>query len=137
MPAPGKDWTLANAGAGGMILWPMFGATNQLLAGLAFLVIAFWMWRRRIPIWFITLPMLFMLVLPAWVMVLNLTAWINAPNPNSVLIFVAIVTLFLEAWMLVEAFFLWPHAKGVLEEALPPLRPTLATEPQGDGGRSC
>ena len=28
-------------GSGGMTLWPLFGATNQLLAGLAFMVIVF------------------------------------------------------------------------------------------------
>ena len=39
MPAPGQPWELAELGKGGMILWPLFGATNQLLAGLAFLVI--------------------------------------------------------------------------------------------------
>ena len=35
---------------------PLFGATNQLLAGLAFLVIAFWLWRRSLPVWFIVPP---------------------------------------------------------------------------------
>ena len=39
-------------GSGGSILWPLFGATNQLLAGLAFLVTMFYLWRRNQPIWF-------------------------------------------------------------------------------------
>jgi len=30
-------------GTGGLLLWPLFGATNQLLAGLAFMVIAFYL----------------------------------------------------------------------------------------------
>ncbi|HUG12831.1 MAG TPA: carbon starvation CstA family protein, partial [Opitutaceae bacterium] len=46
MPPGGREWSFANAGQGGLILWPLFGATNQLLGGLAFLVIAFHLWRR-------------------------------------------------------------------------------------------
>ena len=41
LPAPGREWSWQSAGTGGLILWPMFGATNQLLGGLAFLVIGF------------------------------------------------------------------------------------------------
>jgi carbon starvation protein len=39
----------------------------------------------------------------------------------------------LQIWMVVEAFLMWPKAKGVLEEALPP----LPAKPAVDGGRSC
>ena len=55
-------------GTGGLLLWPLFGATNQLLAGLAFMVIVFYLWRRNKPIWFAALPMLLMVVMPAWAM---------------------------------------------------------------------
>ena len=41
VPPGGAEWSIANAGKGGLILWPLFGATNQLLAGLSFLVITF------------------------------------------------------------------------------------------------
>ena len=40
----------AEIGKGGMLLWPLFGATNQLLAGFAFLVTAFYLWRRSKPV---------------------------------------------------------------------------------------
>ncbi len=146
-PPPGSSWTWESAGSGGLILWPMFGATNQLLGGLAFLVLSFWLWRRKLPVVFTVLPMLFMLVFPAWAMLSQLLfgagpttpAWIEAENPNWMLISLAIATLVLEAWLLIEAFLMWPRAKGVLEDALPPLpvKATLATEPQSDGGRSC
>ncbi len=138
MPVPGSAWSLENAGKGGLILWPMFGATNQLLGGLSFLVITFWLWRRRLPMWFTALPMIFMLFLPAWAMIYQLGGWLDKEPRNYVLISVAILTLILEAWMLIEAFLLWPRAKGVLEESLPPLPGRrLATEPQSEGGRSC
>lgn len=116
-------WIQTYAGGGGLILWPLFGATNQLLAGLAFLVIAFFLWRRGIPVWFIVIPMIFMLCVPAWAMISTLPSWID-PNPdvageprNWVVIIVGIATLILELWMVVEAILLWPRVRGILEEA--------------------
>ena len=35
--------------------------SNQLLAGLAFLVTVFYLWRRGKPIWFAAIPMVFMI----------------------------------------------------------------------------
>lgn len=113
--AGGQWWLATFAGKGGLILWPLFGATNQLLAGLAFLVIAFFLWRRGIAVWFIVIPMVFMLVIPAWAMLSEMPKWLAAENPNWVVIGVGIATLVLEAWMVVEAVILWPRVKGMLE----------------------
>ncbi len=120
-PAPGQaDWSLETAGKGGMILWPLFGATNQLLAGLAFLVITFHLWRRGKPIWFLALPMVFMLIMPMWAMIVQLffgsggsKSWIE--SGNGIVVLVGLATIALEIWMLIEAAFMFPKAKGVLE----------------------
>ncbi len=47
-------------------IWPIFGATNQLLAGLALMVVAVWLKKKGKPIWFVILPMIFMLVMTLW-----------------------------------------------------------------------
>ena len=123
-------------GTGGLLLWPLFGATNQLLGGLAFLVIAFWIWRRSLPVWFVVLPTVFMLIIPAWAMGYQLaTDWI--PEGKILLAFIGLTTLLLEIWMIVEAFLAWPKAKGQLEPALIPLQPASGANPTGEGGRSC
>ena len=114
-PPQGGAWTWATAGKGGMILWPMFGATNQLLGGLAFLVIMFYLWRRNKPVYFLVLPLLFMLVMPAWAMFTTLPDWLHAQVKNWPLIIIGISTLVLEAWMIVEALLLLPVVRGVLE----------------------
>jgi carbon starvation protein len=119
MPAPGASYEVANMGKGGLILWPLFGATNQLLGGLAFLVILFWMWRRNLPIWFVAIPATFMLVLPAIAMISQLfvgdAAWLTGETPNYLLAAIGLTTLALEVWILVEAAAAWPKAKGMLE----------------------
>lgn len=139
------EWASVYAGKGGLLLWPLFGATNQLLGGLAFLVICFWLWRRQKPVWFIALPMIFMLIMPAWAMVVQIPKWID--KEQHLLVFIAFATLLLETWMVVEAFVMWPKTKGVLEQSLPPLERQYATagatsetrEPAGvgSGGPNC
>lgn len=48
------------------LIWPVFGATNQLLAGLALMVVAVWLKKKGKPIWFVVLPMAFMLSMTLW-----------------------------------------------------------------------
>ncbi len=125
LPIPGKDWSMDTAGGGGLILWPLFGATNQLLAGLSFLVMGFYLWRRKKPIFFLVIPLLFMLVMPALAMVWQM--FIEAPGKNTswledgnwLLMFIGAATLALEIWMIIEALLLWPKVKGVIEPQLP------------------
>ncbi|MBT7852153.1 MAG: carbon starvation protein A [Opitutae bacterium] len=118
VPHNGAEWSIANAGKGGLILWPLFGATNQLLAGLAFLVVAFYLWRRSIPVWFIILPMIFMLVMPMWAMIHNLfvaPGWLLSNEPNYLLGGIGLTTIALEIWMIIEAVKAFPQAKGTIE----------------------
>ena len=113
IPSPGQAWSLADAGKGGMILWPLFGATNQLLGGLAFLVILFYLRRRAWATWFLVGPMLLMLVMPAWAMLYDLPAWIE--GRRWVLAGIALATLGLEVWMVVEAALVYRKVRGVPE----------------------
>ena len=127
------------AGTGGLILWPLFGATNQLLAGLALMVTAFYLWRRKKPIWFIIVPTVLMIVFPFWALTWQLfnsgNGWVWSFAENKLLATIGLLTLGLQVWMVVEAFLIWPRTRGVLEEALPPLSKSdkLVTS----GGRSC
>ncbi len=126
-------------GTGGLLLWPLFGATNQLLGGLAFLVILFWMWRRGLPLWFVALPAAFMLVLPATAMLIQLFhgpgAWLTGEHPSYLLGAFGIATLALEAWILLEAFKAWPRAKGVLEPVA--LESPCRADRSAPGGPAC
>lgn len=141
LPPPGQTWA-TGMGTGGLILWPLFGATNQLLAGLALLVVAFYLARRRLPVWFIAIPMAAMIVIPLWAMLYQLFSsdgWWAGGQYH--LVVTGVIILALDVWMFLEAVRMWPKIKGVLEPGLPP-------EPRGfpvvevagedaDSGRAC
>lgn len=123
IPPPGQTWA-TGMGKGGLTLWPVFGAVNQLLAGLSFMVVAFYLARRKMPTWFIAGAAVVMLVLPAGAMLyqlLNTTDGFWAKGQYH-LVAAGIIILLLEFWMVAEALKLWPKVQGVLEAELPPLR---------------
>ncbi|MCH1510869.1 MAG: carbon starvation protein A [Akkermansiaceae bacterium] len=116
-------------GKGGLLLWPLFGAINQLLAGLAFLVITFWLRRRGLPLWMTGIPAIVMLILPALAMSSNLRNF--AAKENWLLFGVGFATILLEIWMIAEAISVWKKSKGLLEDA------TQIRGSSNEGGRSC
>jgi carbon starvation protein len=118
-------------GSGGLILWPLFGAINQLLAGLAFLVVAFYLIRHNRPVHFLVVPLCLMVVLPAWAMTLQIIGFYQ--DGNYLLVGLGTLVEILQVWMIVEGIIMWKKARGVAPEPLPPLR--LA--PESEGGRSC
>ncbi len=56
-------------------IWPVFGATNQLLAGLVLLVIAVWLKKTGKKAGFVLVPMLFMNIMTIWALVLLLNQY--------------------------------------------------------------
>lgn len=119
MPPPGAEWSLANAGRGGTTLWPLFGATNQLVAGIAFIVITFYVRSTGKPFWFLVVPMLFMLVMPFWAMSLQLFAGAGGEpswwaSGNGALIFIGTASLVLEVWLVIEAILMWRRTSRTL-----------------------
>lgn len=122
IPASGESWTLANAGRGGMMLWPLFGALNQLVAGIAFIVITFYIRAKNKPVWFLVLPMIFMLVLPLWAMVLQVFFGTTAAPPwvasgQWTLAAIGTVSIVLEVWLIIEAWLMWKRQPVVDADA--------------------
>lgn len=89
-------------GRGAMKLWPVFGALNQLLAGLALMIATVYLAKKRKPVWPTLFPMIFMLTMTIWATILNVKNYYNAKN--WLLFFIALVTLIIAIWMIIEAF---------------------------------
>lgn len=91
-------------GKGGLILWPLFGASNQLLASLALLVMTVYLSKKGKPIVFTLIPFLFMLIMTGWAMVVQLKGFCCTGKFHLMVIDVIIICL--EIWMVVEAFLI-------------------------------
>ena len=117
-------------GSGGLILWPLFGAVNQLLAGLAFMVTVFYLLRRNLPVWFAVIPMVVMLIMPAWAMFWQMfnpdTGWLF--TGKYLLLAFGIAVEAVQVWMIVEGLITLRTARGNYPE-LPPLQPQQQSQP--------
>jgi len=92
-------------GSGAMILWPLFGTLNQLIAALALLVITVYLHAKRKPIWVTGVPFVIMVCLTSWAMVVNLRSFFfgslyvdKAPH----LFVIGLIVSVLEVWMIIE-----------------------------------
>ncbi len=90
----------SGGGKGALALWPLFGAINQLLGGLALLVITVWLARKRIPIIYTAIPMVFMIAMTGWAMKINLLDFYS--NGKWLLFGIGSIITLLQAWMVVE-----------------------------------
>ncbi len=83
------------------VIWPLFGSTNQLLAGLTLTGLVLWLAKTGKPKllqWLVAIPMVFMMGMTASALVLQIGS-----APNKVMLSVAIVLLALAAWITFEA----------------------------------
>lgn len=94
--------TFVKPGAGGaLILWPLFGALNQLLAALGLTVATVYLARKGRNYLVTMLPMLFMLLMTGWAMLNNLRRFVD--NGDTILIILSLVIFGLTGWLLVGA----------------------------------
>jgi carbon starvation protein len=85
----------------GWILWGLFGTTNQILAGIVLLSVTIYLYKRRKPIAYTLLPMLFMLGMTLTAMVMNLQSFIA--QQRWPLVIVGSFILFMILWFTLEA----------------------------------
>ena len=62
-------------GQGGLALWPLFGTTNQLVAGVALLVVSVWLKKNGRPFLVALIPMALVASVTAWAMIGNLITY--------------------------------------------------------------
>ncbi len=82
-------------------LWPIFGATNQMLAGLSLLVLTVYLYRKGRNILFTLIPLIFLIFMTSTAMVLSLKEFIR--SRNWILTILSVLLLSFSAWITLEA----------------------------------
>ena len=90
-----------SSGSGGLAIWPLFGSTNQILAGLTLLVISVMLIKMGRPARYTLIPMVFVLFTSAWAAVLKLIEFYQAGN--WLLVTIDIVVLVTSVLVALEA----------------------------------
>jgi len=89
------------SGSGGLVIWPLFGSTNQILAGLTLLVITVMLIKMGRPARYTMLPMIFVMITSSWAAVLKLFDWIR--EENWLLVTIDLIVLTTSVLVILEA----------------------------------
>ncbi|NVM01857.1 MAG: carbon starvation protein A [Candidatus Helarchaeota archaeon] len=105
---------IKGGGEGGLILWPLFGATNQLISGLALFVITVYLYKKGKPVIYTLIPMIFIALISTASMIFNLGKYIN--THNWLLAVLGIIILGLEAWLISEGILVIRRRKIIKKQ---------------------
>ncbi len=87
-------------GQGGMILWPLFGTTNQLTAALSLLILTLIFWYTKRPYLLTLIPFLFVATVTTWAMFINVGNYLA--QGNLLLTGIGSLLLALNIWLILE-----------------------------------
>jgi len=102
-------------GSGGMVIWPLFGTTNQILAGLTLSIVAVMLMRKGRPVLPVLIPLVFVLVMSVFALVVQMgTFW---ASQNWLLLVLDVIILVAALWVIVEAAVAMNRARRAGPEA--------------------
>ena len=84
---------LIGATDGWQKIWPIFGATNQLIAAVALFVVATWLMAVKKPTHYVLYPAIFMVITTIGALAWQAYNFLTAPEPNSFLGITALVLI--------------------------------------------
>jgi len=89
-------------GKGGLILWPLFGTTNQLVASVTLLVVSVWLQKLGRPIVYTLTPMLFVGAATAIAMIGEIQGYFANLGEQWLLAGIGSLILALDVWVVFE-----------------------------------
>jgi carbon starvation protein len=97
-------WNVQNTRTGeftqaGWALWPIFGASNQMLSALILMILSLYFFLRKKPVLPLVLPFLFITVITLTALILKIQAFWGTNRPLAI---ISIILFVFVLWMLVE-----------------------------------
>ncbi|MBT2682462.1 carbon starvation protein A [Bacillus sp. ISL-37] len=93
-------------GSGGYLLWPLFGTSNQLLAGVSLLLVSIWLKRQGRNYLVTFIPMVFVFFMTLWAMIQQVVfQWsgYGSGELNMLLFGIGGLILIFVFWIIIEA----------------------------------
>ena len=95
-------------GDGGTLIWPVFGATNQILASMTLIVLSVYLIKLGRPARYLLTPMIFILLMAIWASVWYVMDYVSRGQwilvGIQVAVMVSAVFIILESWAAVSKF---------------------------------
>lgn len=88
-------------GSGGMIIWPLFGTTNQILAGLTLAIITVILIKKGRPAIYTLVPLVFLLAMSIFALLVQMGQFYRAEN--WLLLGMDVVILIAALWVTLES----------------------------------
>ena len=89
-------------GTGGLVLWPIFGVTNQLLAALTLVVLTTWQSRRGRPVLPTLIPLIALTFIVGWAAIRQMNGLLVGDSIPWHQVGVLGLGMTLQIWMLAE-----------------------------------
>lgn len=102
-------------GRGGLLLWPLFGTTNQLVAGLTLLVVSVWLRQLGRPFLYTLIPMLLVSVATVTAMLGELGTYFV--EQNWLLAAMGILILACDVWVILEGLRVLASSRAAARES--------------------
>ncbi|MEE8580464.1 MAG: carbon starvation protein A [Myxococcota bacterium] len=99
-------------GQGGLALWPLFGTTNQLVAGVTLLVVSVWLQRQGKPTAYTLVPMILVSAVTVWAMIGSVIGYYADFGERWLLAIMGSVILVLDVWVLLEGVRVLIQGRG-------------------------
>ena len=102
-------WSIPDPMTGSMkqtawVLWPIFGASNQMMAALTLMILTLYFWQRKKPILPLFIPMLFIMVITFASLIIK--AQVFYVQGNILLLGINLIMIILIIWMVTEGLLL-------------------------------
>ena len=99
-------WNITDPGSGvikqaGWVLWPIFGASNQMLAALTLMVLTLYYWQKKKPFLPLLIPMLVIMIVTFSALLANAVKFYGV---NGILFILNLILITLILWMIYEGF---------------------------------
>jgi len=86
------------------VLWPIFGASNQMLAALTLMVLTLYFWQRKKPILTLLIPMLFIMLITFIALIIKAQSFHS--QGNTLLFSINLIMIGLIIWMVFEGMLI-------------------------------